>query len=249
MAASRFDARCVTVFHALIRFARRTQVSQSKPGYGMLQEYNCSHLLPSSLSAGCVRVVMSGWTVGEHADCGPALSTSHSTASTYCNCNMPQPAEDVIDLTNDSEHEDVMQPPAPGPRPNRAHVPRPLSTAARQQLYKAIESCPEDKLRDILANMVADDAVSTRTLFDNLVVVNPPRFPALEVQHPRLDPVPVLPVVAGQAPIAAYIPAPHRVVPRWATCAHCGEDFDAADEQEEDECVYHSGMTYSCWYK
>ena len=28
--------------------------TQSKPGYSILQKYNRSHLLPSSLSAGCV---------------------------------------------------------------------------------------------------------------------------------------------------------------------------------------------------
>lgn len=155
---------------------------------------------------------------------------------------MAQPAEDVIDLTNDSEPEDAVRHPAAGPRPNQAHVPPPLSAAARQQLYKAIETCPEDRLRDILANMVADDAVSTRTLFENLVAVNPPRLPALEVQQPHPDARPA-PVV-GQAPIAVHVPAPN-IVPRWATCARCGEDFDVAEEQEEDECVYHPGMTYS----
>lgn len=32
------------------------------------------------------------------------------------------------------------------------------------------------------------------------------------------------------------------VVPRWATCANCDEDFDVNLGQGEDECVFHPGM-------
>lgn len=147
---------------------------------------------------------------------------------------MPQLVADVIDLTNDSDPEDAVRRPAQGPRQHRAH---PLSAAARDQLYKAIETCPEDKLRDILANMVVDDSVSARSLFENLVVVNPPPLPAVEQPVDLVQPV-------GRN---LFEPAPN-MVPRWATCEHCGKDFDFAEEREEDECIYHPGMTRSHRY-
>ncbi|EPT01333.1 hypothetical protein FOMPIDRAFT_1015870 [Fomitopsis schrenkii] len=149
---------------------------------------------------------------------------------------MPQLVADVIDLTNDSDPEDAVRRPAQGPRQHRAH---PLSAAARDQLYKAIETCPEDKLRDILANMVVDDSVSARSLFENLVVVNPPPLPAVEQPVDLVQPV-------GRN---LFEPAPN-MVPRWATCEHCGKDFDFAEEREEDECIYHPGslqVDYSEW--
>ncbi|KZT73110.1 hypothetical protein DAEQUDRAFT_507068 [Daedalea quercina L-15889] len=146
---------------------------------------------------------------------------------------MPRPPElggDVVDLTNDSEPEDDPCP-VPGPRQNQAHHNGQLSAAARQQMYKAIETCPEDRLRDVLANMVADDAVSTQTLFENLVAANPPPLPAAE---PGVDD-------AEGAP---------EILPRWTTCKRCGETFDLAEEREEDECVYHPGylkVNYEEW--
>lgn len=95
---------------------------------------------------------------------------------------MPTPAEDVIDLTGDSEPEDDVRHPAAVPRPNRAHIPLPLSEAARQQLCKTIETCPEDTLRETLVNMVMDGALSAPSLLENLVAVNSPPLPAPE--HP-----------------------------------------------------------------
>jgi len=135
---------------------------------------------------------------------------------------MPRPAqEDVIDLTNDSEPENAGRPlaAAAGPRHNKVRNP-PLSAEARQQLYRAIKTCPEDTLRDVLANMVADDAVSTHALFENLVAVVPHPRPRAAQGH------------VGGAP---------EMTPRWATCLRCGEDFDMAEEREEDECMYHPG--------
>ncbi|KAH9928666.1 uncharacterized protein B0H18DRAFT_874744 [Fomitopsis serialis] len=133
---------------------------------------------------------------------------------------MPRPAqEDIIDLTYDSEPENAGHPAAAGPRHNEVRIP-PLSAGARQQLYTAIETCPEDKLRDVLANMVADDAVSAHALFENLVAEDRLARPRAAQGH------------AGGAP---------EMISRWATCLRCGEDFDVAEEREEDECMYHPG--------
>ncbi|TFY61953.1 hypothetical protein EVJ58_g4183 [Rhodofomes roseus] len=143
---------------------------------------------------------------------------------------MPHEAgQHVIDLTNDSDEEGVPPPAAPAqailqhiPAPDLIPPGPPLDAAARQQLYRAIETCPEERLRDILANMVADDAVSAHALFEHLVAVHPPHLVAEPAQ--------------GHAAAAAP-----KIVPRWATCKYCDEDFDLATEREEFECVYHPG--------
>ena len=77
---------------------------------------------------------------------------------------MPQPAEDVIYLTDDSGPEDAVQHAAMHLRPNQ-----------QQKLNEAIKTCPGDKLRDILVNMVAQDVVSTHALFETLVAFIPPQ--------------------------------------------------------------------------
>ncbi|KAJ7183250.1 hypothetical protein C8R46DRAFT_885022 [Mycena filopes] len=42
--------------------------------------------------------------------------------------------------------------------------------------------------------------------------------------------------------LIAVNPATRVVVPRWETCANCGETYDVnADEGEDEECIFHPG--------
>jgi hypothetical protein len=35
-----------------------------------------------------------------------------------------------------------------------------------------------------------------------------------------------------------------KVVSRWETCANCGEEYDAGEPRDEEECTYHSGSRF-----
>ncbi|KDQ14367.1 hypothetical protein BOTBODRAFT_174851 [Botryobasidium botryosum FD-172 SS1] len=98
---------------------------------------------------------------------------------------------------------------------SRAGSEPPLSDAALlAHLNAAISTVPEVRLREILTNVVGRVPAFARALFSELVTTVP--------DEPDQE-------------------SDSEYVPRWEICVNCDKEYDAGEEREEGECVYHSG--------
>ncbi|KAI0370344.1 hypothetical protein BV20DRAFT_995082 [Pilatotrama ljubarskyi] len=152
---------------------------------------------------------------------------------------MSRPADvEVISLSSDDSDEGA--PAAPGPSRPLAHhpgprvavgpfafdVPHALDDASRAQFHAAIATAPEERVREAFAALVDYMPAVPERVFSMLVAVR------------GLD------EVAPSQQQQQQQQQRGRVVMmrRWEICENCGEEFDAGEEREEDECCFHPGQ-------
>jgi len=116
---------------------------------------------------------------------------------------------ETIDLTSETDS-------APN---SRAGSEQPLGDIAHTQLHVAINTVPEQRLREIIAGLVDSVPAVARAIFNKLVVA----VDNESDQEPEQD-----------QHVQEY-------VPRWEVCVNCDKEFDAGEEREDGECVYHTG--------
>lgn len=118
---------------------------------------------------------------------------------------------DIVDLTNedsgDHERDDTFGP--------DLRSESPLSPVARLQLHTAILTCPEDKLRGILSELVERIPAVEKAIFEQLVTERPSADRHGGVEGPY--------------------------IPRWEVCSRCESRYDVGTQRLTDECLYHSG--------
>ncbi|KAI0360093.1 hypothetical protein OH77DRAFT_1419483 [Trametes cingulata] len=145
---------------------------------------------------------------------------------------MSRPADaEVISLSSDSDEDAA---PAPGPsRPLAPQAPRPtvpagfraLDDASRAHFHAAIATAPDERVRETLAALVDSVHALPEHVFGMLVAERP--------QEEEWD--------DDDDGSVEQQPREKVMVPRWEICKNCGEEFDAGEEREEDECRYHTG--------
>ncbi|KAJ3491759.1 hypothetical protein NLI96_g444 [Meripilus lineatus] len=134
-------------------------------------------------------------------------------------------SEQVIDLTNDSESVS-----------DHSHTQasegnaEPLDDAAQTHLQAAIALTPEERLREVLSELVVDDPTVGRALFKVLVTVRGPEPPGIVARNE-----------SNQITLRIKPSQPPMLVPTWATCANCNETYNTGTARVEGECRYHSG--------
>ncbi|KDQ14368.1 hypothetical protein BOTBODRAFT_174852 [Botryobasidium botryosum FD-172 SS1] len=98
---------------------------------------------------------------------------------------------------------------------SRAKSEQPLSDVARAQLHVAVDTVPEMRLRQIITSLVDRVPAVAHAVFSKLMVA---------VKNE-----------SGQEPDQ------NEYVPRWEVCVNCDKEYDAGEEREEGECLYHTG--------
>lgn len=146
---------------------------------------------------------------------------------------MPEPdheAQEVIEISSDSESdssEDALNAPL-----------RALNYASRSHLHNAIATLPEARVRQAFSALIDTLPSMSERVFQMLLAEQ--RLPIIQRgSQAELDEQDASDDEEEEA--AELYPHQKILIPRWAVCANCGDDFDVGQEREDGECKYHSG--------
>lgn len=147
---------------------------------------------------------------------------------------MPGPdheAQEVIEISSDSESdssEDALNAPL-----------RALNYASRSHLHNAIATLPEARVRQAFSALIDTLPSMSERVFQMLLAEQ--RLPIIQRgSQAELDEQDASDDDEEEGAAEVY---PHQkiLIPRWAVCANCGDDFDVGQERQDGECKYHSG--------